>query len=485
MPLRNMQTVKMPKPVRHKTRGLILCALAAIAALALSASISLQPAIAGEERSLSFYNTHTKENITITYKRDGRYIPSAMAELNRFMRDWRRNVETRMDPELIDLIWELTQELDAREPIQLISGYRSQETNNMLRRAGRRVARRSMHIKGQAADVYFPGVPLDRLRNSALVREVGGVGYYPRSGTNGFVHVDTGRVRHWPRMSQTQVARIFREHRERPRQQQPSEERTPVYLAQNSNGQDREMARPQANPLRPDGVPIEERSFPLPLDKPVMVASAEPAPQPAPAAAPAPQVVTASLAPTPETSAPALAPQGGVTFNPVVPDAGTVPQAQAGRSLIFFPLAIMRREQPAASLTQNVAYQMPDAQQVVTMRGSYDDGPGDEPLLLANVQPAATPLRQLTATELQRLASQVVNRDGKGALLMSQHAQPVPTVDDKGGMLDRPETIIDLIGGNDTTPPDLEQPNIVMGIDDALQAPGDASAEVPLSVALQ
>ncbi|MGI9372434.1 MAG: DUF882 domain-containing protein [Hyphomicrobiales bacterium] len=179
-----------------------------------------------EKRSLSFYFGHTKEKITVIYKRNGRYDKKGLKKLNWFFRDWRRNASTRMDPELFDLIWELKTELRARKPIHVISGFRSSRTNKKLRRMGRKVARRSQHIRGRAIDLYFPDVKLSKVRNAALVREVGGVGYYPRSGKHGFIHVDTGNVRHWPRMSRRKLARIFRDHKKR-RKNTPA----PVYIA--------------------------------------------------------------------------------------------------------------------------------------------------------------------------------------------------------------------------------------------------------------
>ena len=171
------------------------------------------PASAGETRTLSLYQVHTKENLTVTYKKNGRYISSAMKKINHILRDWRRNKATRMDPKTVDLMWELHADLGSKRPIHIISGYRSASTNAMLRRIGRKVARRSRHIRGQAIDLYFPDVATSRVRNSALVRKIGGVGYYPRSGKSGFVHIDTGNVRHWPRISKTRMAKIFRNNR--------------------------------------------------------------------------------------------------------------------------------------------------------------------------------------------------------------------------------------------------------------------------------
>ncbi|MCP5082527.1 MAG: DUF882 domain-containing protein [Alphaproteobacteria bacterium] len=179
--------------------------------------VSSQNAMGATERRLSFYMVHTKETIDVVYKRDGKFLPSGLKKLNWFMRDWRRDAPTKMDPAVLDLVWELRTELGSKKPTHVISGYRSLKTNNMLRRIGRRVARRSQHTKGKAIDLVFPDVPLVKLRNSALIKRRGGVGFYPRSGAMGFVHVDTGRVRHWPRMSKKRLASIFRKHRKSPK----------------------------------------------------------------------------------------------------------------------------------------------------------------------------------------------------------------------------------------------------------------------------
>ena len=111
-----------------------------------------------EERTISFFNIHNKETITITYKKNGRYIPSAMEELNNFLRDWRQNKPIKMDPKLIDLIWELRQELGSTEPTHLISGYRSPRTNRMLSSRSSGVAKKSLHMRGLAIDVLSASV---------------------------------------------------------------------------------------------------------------------------------------------------------------------------------------------------------------------------------------------------------------------------------------------------------------------------------------
>jgi uncharacterized protein YcbK (DUF882 family) len=166
------------------------------------------PSAAGETRTLSMYNIHTKETLTVTFKRDGKYDETALKQINTFMRDWRANQETKMDPALIDLIWTLHKQLGSRQPIHLVSAYRSAATNASLRRKGGGQAKKSQHIQGKAADIHFPDVSIKVLRNSALVREAGGVGYYPTSGIP-FVHVDTGNVRMWPRIPRLELAALF------------------------------------------------------------------------------------------------------------------------------------------------------------------------------------------------------------------------------------------------------------------------------------
>lgn len=169
----------------------------------------------GETRTLSLYQVHTKESITITYMKNGKYIPSAMKKLNYFLRDWRRNEVITISPRTIDLMWELHADLGSKRPIHIVSGYRSPKTNAFLKKVGRNVARKSQHMIGKAIDIYFPDVPTQKMRNSALVRQVGGVGYYRSGGgPTGFLHIDSGRVRHWgPAISQREMASIMRDYR--------------------------------------------------------------------------------------------------------------------------------------------------------------------------------------------------------------------------------------------------------------------------------
>ncbi len=195
----------------------LLASAAIVAALSVAAVWSFDsPTIAGgETRTLSLYQVHTKESITVTYMVKGRYVPSAMKKINYLMRDWRRNEVITIDPKTVNLMWELHADLGSRAPIHIISGYRSPKTNAFLKRVGRNVAKKSQHMAGRAIDLYFPDVASKKIRNSALVRKVGGVGYYRSSGgPTGFVHIDSGNVRHWgPPIGKTEMAQIFRDGR--------------------------------------------------------------------------------------------------------------------------------------------------------------------------------------------------------------------------------------------------------------------------------
>lgn len=185
---------------------ILLAGLAA--ALCVAAGAATLVTAAGNERTISLHNIHTKETVSVVYKRDGRYVDAGMQQVNHMLRDWRRNESTKMDPELIDLLWEIHTELGSKEPIHIISGYRSRATNDQLRRTVGGQASESRHILGKAADVHFPDVPIRKLRYSALIRERGGVGYYPTSAIP-FVHVDTDRVRAWPRLPRHELALLF------------------------------------------------------------------------------------------------------------------------------------------------------------------------------------------------------------------------------------------------------------------------------------
>lgn len=183
--------------------------LASVLLLAAAGSVHNAAAL-NETKTLSFHHTHSGEDLTVTFKRDGRYDEAALKTLNHFLRDWRTQDETVMDRHLFDILWEVYRDVDGKQPIQIISSYRSPATNAMLRRrsAHTGVARFSQHMLGHAMDFYIPGVPLEQIRFAGLRLQRGGVGFYPTSGSP-FVHLDTGSIRHWPRMTHDQLARVF------------------------------------------------------------------------------------------------------------------------------------------------------------------------------------------------------------------------------------------------------------------------------------
>lgn len=177
-------------------------------AVAILISFGAVSNAAAETRTLKLFFIHTKERAEITFKRNGRYDKKGLEQINRFLRDWRRNEPAQMDPKLLDLVWEVYQAVGARDYIHVVSAYRSPTTNASLRSRSSGVAENSQHMKGKAMDFYIPGVKLSTLRAAGFKAQVGGVGYYPKSGAP-FVHLDTGNVRSWPRMSRQELMALF------------------------------------------------------------------------------------------------------------------------------------------------------------------------------------------------------------------------------------------------------------------------------------
>jgi uncharacterized protein YcbK (DUF882 family) len=170
-----------------------LLKLAAAGAAALSAP-GLARAAALPERALSFIHTHTGETARIVYWADGAYVPDGLLQVDRVLRDHYSGEVHAMAPALLDLLHDLSERLESHGPYHVISGYRSAATNSTLAARSGGVARRSLHMLGQAIDVRLPGRPLSALRDAALALQRGGVGYYAASN---FVHVDIGRIRRW------------------------------------------------------------------------------------------------------------------------------------------------------------------------------------------------------------------------------------------------------------------------------------------------
>jgi uncharacterized protein YcbK (DUF882 family) len=145
-------------------------------------------------RSLSLVSFNTQETLTVTYWSNGAYHRDALDKLNHFLRDSRDNALTEMDPLLFDVLWHTMQIVGYGGSIEVLSAFRSPTTNAWLASVSRGVARDSQHMNGNAMDIRFPGVPVFKIRQAARSLNMGGVGFYPRSG---FVHLDTGPVRYW------------------------------------------------------------------------------------------------------------------------------------------------------------------------------------------------------------------------------------------------------------------------------------------------
>ncbi|WP_291684032.1 DUF882 domain-containing protein [Bradyrhizobium sp.] len=197
---RHLNSLSLPKAGYHLGLSSLL--------LLMGAGSVHDAAALNETRTLSFHHTHSGEDLTVTFKRDGRYDEEALKQINHFLRDWRSQDQTVMDRHLFDVLWEVYRDVDGKKPIQIISAYRSPATNAMLRRRSSGVARFSQHMLGHAMDMFIPDVPLEQIRFAGLRLQRGGVGFYPTSGSP-FVHLDVGSIRHWPRMTHDQLAHVF------------------------------------------------------------------------------------------------------------------------------------------------------------------------------------------------------------------------------------------------------------------------------------
>ena len=145
-------------------------------------------------RRVALHNLHTGEALETVYWEDGVYVPDAVVALNKVLRDFRTGDVHFMDPGLYDILDSISTKVENKGPYQIISGYRSPQTNAMLHSRSEGVASHSLHMEGKAMDIRLNGVALDHVHKAALSLQKGGVGYYP---TSNFVHVDVGRVRTW------------------------------------------------------------------------------------------------------------------------------------------------------------------------------------------------------------------------------------------------------------------------------------------------
>jgi len=170
---------------------------------------STESAVAnGDTRTINLSNSHTNESGAFTYMVNGSYDSDVLEKLNWFLRDWRLNEPTKMDPKLFDIVWEVYRESGSTQPVDVLSAYRSPQTNAMLRMRSRQVAEHSQHMLGKAMDAHFLDVSTSRIRDISMRMQSGGVGFYP-TGNTPWVHLDSGSVRYWPRISHDQMVRLF------------------------------------------------------------------------------------------------------------------------------------------------------------------------------------------------------------------------------------------------------------------------------------
>jgi len=146
------------------------------------------------QKELFLYNVYTKENINTVYWKDGMYLPDELARINHIFRDIRSGKEREININLLDLLFEVKEQLKSEDPFHVMSGYRTPKSNAMLRKRKKGVAKNSLHMYGKAVDISIPGYSLRGIRKAAMKLRAGGVGYYPRSK---FLHLDVGEVRYW------------------------------------------------------------------------------------------------------------------------------------------------------------------------------------------------------------------------------------------------------------------------------------------------
>ena len=168
--------------------------MSALSTAAVPFSNLLAQSTTHPELRLRFYNLHTTEHLDTVFWANGQYNETALAEIDNLMRDHRTGEIKEMDRKLMSILYLINQRINNRNPISVISGYRSEETNRKLALINSGVAKNSFHIRGQAIDIRIPGVDTQLIKQAGLKLRVGGVGYYAKSN---FTHIDTGPHRHW------------------------------------------------------------------------------------------------------------------------------------------------------------------------------------------------------------------------------------------------------------------------------------------------
>lgn len=185
-----INSIATPNPTRRR----LLKASAGLVCTTAFPSLALASTGAKNAKQLAFMNLHTNEKLNCCYWYDGEYDSAALQDINHVLRDHRSGDAHDMDPQLLDLLFDVQHKLHTDKPYQIISGYRSPATNKKLSKNDNEVAKKSLHMQGKAIDLRIDGIKLTDLRDTAITMKRGGVGYYKSSQ---FVHLDTGRPRSW------------------------------------------------------------------------------------------------------------------------------------------------------------------------------------------------------------------------------------------------------------------------------------------------
>ncbi|WFU41930.1 DUF882 domain-containing protein [Bradyrhizobium sp. CB82] len=354
-----------------------------------------------ETRTLSFHHTHSGEDLTVTFKRDGRYDEAALKQLNHYLRDWRSQDETVMDRHLFDILWEVYRDVDGKQPIQIISSYRSPATNAMLRRRSSGVARFSQHMLGHAMDFYIPGVPLEQIRFAGLRLQRGGVGFYPTSGSP-FVHLDTGSIRHWPRMTHDELARVFPDGRT-------------VHLPTDGTplkGYELAKADIERRGNGDDAATIGKPSFLAALFKGKSAPTSDEDDEGAPAVSAKPATVVAAAAPA----------KGAEKAADPVPTPRAKPQIAAAIQLAAADMQVVQPPKPKPA-TDNSAEAKPQTPaDIINARGFWDAPAAPQQATPAQV--AALRARQALTSATDRQATASVSSSAYQALAYAPAAAP-------------------------------------------------------------
>jgi uncharacterized protein YcbK (DUF882 family) len=177
-----------------KSSAMLASVIGAPAVIKSAKAATVPGTVPPNERILRLYNTHTGESLRSIFWAEGQFIPEALQDINKLLRDHRNNKVSTIDPQLLVLLDRISAQYGSHPTVHIISGYRSPETNAMLHENTPGVAKHSLHMEGKAMDVRIPGQDLAKLHKIVMAQKAGGVGYYPESD---FVHMDVGRVRYW------------------------------------------------------------------------------------------------------------------------------------------------------------------------------------------------------------------------------------------------------------------------------------------------